>query len=787
MPREEEGSEGQREPGIDAREKPVTNAQHSSDSGVFGPRAFFRTAFPSPAVLVIDDIKRHDAATYRCRVDFRKGQTRSFRYNLTVIVPPEQPTILDRWGRILNGTAGPYEEGDTPYLTCRVTGGKPQPMVRWLINGRVKDEEYENNAGDVIENRLKFHLSSAQHGSGGTKGDFDLSGSQSNILKSRVLFPVKPLTVIIRRPGKKGIGNDSLLAGKRYDMECETTGSRPPAVITWYKGRRRQLKHTTEERSENRTVSTVEFEPGVEDHGKSITCRAENPNVTGLFVERSWKIDVVYPPIVSLNLGSTLNSEDIKEGDDVYFECHIRANPPWLKLIWIHDNQILAHNTSARIIWSNQSLVLQSVTRSSAGRYVCAATNALNETRSEPLHFRVKFAPVCKEDRIIVVGASKGESLDIACSVEADPPAHNFRWKFNNSGETLEVAPGRFSMEKSSGVSVLRYTPNTELDYGTLSCWADNLVGTQSRPCLFQLVAAGKPFSVRNCTLANQTYTSVEVKCVPGYDGGLPQKFVLEVYHGDVDFLTSSQPLYNVSNPDEPTFALTGLEASVEAGVHVAVYAVNAKGRSQPVTLSEVTYRDAEKRTGQDAGIVLSPLIGVIVGALVTLVLIILVVVVRVRRERVAKPRHEKPAELSELPPQQYPLQNSQQTVETDPDVIPNKFEGNLVEVSPPSYPGGYPPGHWVTPGPTPSIDELCHKFTGRPTELRLPSRSTIPSLQGMPVTGVMVGAGQGVVIGSAQGVVVGGGQGVVVAGECLDGEAIKRRLMANRLPESCV
>lgn len=63
----------------------MTKAQHSSDSGVFGPRAFFRTAFPSPAVLVIDDIKRHDAATYRCRVDFRQGQTRSFRYNLTVI------------------------------------------------------------------------------------------------------------------------------------------------------------------------------------------------------------------------------------------------------------------------------------------------------------------------------------------------------------------------------------------------------------------------------------------------------------------------------------------------------------------------------------------------------------------------------------------------------------------------------------------------------------------------------------------------------------------------------
>lgn len=113
---------------------------------------------------------------------------------------------------------------------------------------------------------------------------------------------------------------------------------------------------------------------------------------------------------------------------------------------------------------------------------------------TQRVNTRVYFsvAPVCKEDRIVVVGASRGESLNIACKVEADPPAHNFRWKFNNSGETVEVAQGRFSMETSSGVSVFRYTPTTELDYGTLSCWADNSVGRQARPCLFQLIAAGK-------------------------------------------------------------------------------------------------------------------------------------------------------------------------------------------------------------------------------------------------------------------------------------------------------
>lgn len=91
----------------------------------------------------------------------------------------------------------------------------------------------------------------------------------------------------------------------------------------------------------------------------------------------------------------------------------------------------------------------------------------------------------------MIVGASRGESLEITCKVEADPPAHSFRWKFNNSGETLEVPAKRYSVRLKDGISVLKYTPTTELDYGTLSCWADNAVGTQSKPCLFQLVAAG--------------------------------------------------------------------------------------------------------------------------------------------------------------------------------------------------------------------------------------------------------------------------------------------------------
>lgn len=42
-------------------------------------------------------------------------------------------------------------------------------------------------------------------------------------------------------------------------------------------------------------------------------------------------------PQVTLQLGSTLNPDDIKEGDDVYFECHIKANPKENRITWSHN------------------------------------------------------------------------------------------------------------------------------------------------------------------------------------------------------------------------------------------------------------------------------------------------------------------------------------------------------------------------------------------------------------------------------------------------------------------
>ena len=56
--------------------------------------------------------------------------------------------------------------------------------------------------------------------------------------------------------------------------------------------------------------------------------------------------------------------------------------------------------------------------------------------------------------------------------------------------DTIEVRDDRV-VAVDGDYSVLHYTPKSSRDYGTLSCWAINPVGTQAEPCRFTVVEAG--------------------------------------------------------------------------------------------------------------------------------------------------------------------------------------------------------------------------------------------------------------------------------------------------------
>ncbi|GFG29779.1 hypothetical protein Cfor_12706, partial [Coptotermes formosanus] len=96
------------------------------------------------------------------------------------------------------------------------------------------------------------------------------------------------------------------------------------------------------------------------------------------------------PPQVTLQLGNKLNPDTIKENDDVYFECNIRANPKKYKITWLHNNASVTQNMSSGVILSTHSLVLQGVTRHNSGSYTCLAANSRGETASKPVNLRVQ-------------------------------------------------------------------------------------------------------------------------------------------------------------------------------------------------------------------------------------------------------------------------------------------------------------------------------------------------------------------------------------------------------------
>ena len=54
------------------------------------------------------------------------------------------------------------------------------------------------------------------------------------------------------------------------------------------------------------------------------------------------------PPEVSIQLGSKLNAVDIREGDDVYFECTIDAFPAAERISWKKDVSKPLHCTRAK-------------------------------------------------------------------------------------------------------------------------------------------------------------------------------------------------------------------------------------------------------------------------------------------------------------------------------------------------------------------------------------------------------------------------------------------------------
>ncbi|XP_075748643.1 neural cell adhesion molecule 2-like isoform X1 [Rhipicephalus microplus] len=654
----------------DARRSSLSQAHHAPADWL-GHRAYLRLGPPEEpaggqAALELYPVHEEDEGLYRCRVDFRKARTRNYEVVLKVILPPNEPIITDQNGEILPSKSiiGPYNEGDRLLLVCQVEGGSPPPVVTWWRESFLLDDQYNVTSQGISRNELLL----PSLGRNDLMATFTCLATNNNIS-----FPVSAsVTVDLNfRPLSVWIEGEQrpLSAGKPVTLRCLSAGSRPPAVVEWWKAGVRMNA------TQVNGTSALTFVPVSEDSGKQLSCRAENPLIAGSAIEDGWKLEVHYVPQLNLRLGSKLRHQHIQEGNDVFLECDIRASPWVTEIGWRFEGRDLS--TSAGIIVSNQSLVLQKVSRRERGRYTCTATNAEGMGESNALNLRVRFAPQCKPGQKTVYGAARQEAVRVSCELEADPAQEvAFRWRFNASQQML----GSTNVMSDGTRSWATVVPQTDEDYGALFCWGKNGIGIQREPCIFTLIQAGPPDAVQNCSVQNQTEESVALACSESYDGGLPQRFRLELHDTARRLLRA-----NVSAAEAPSFVARALPAGTS--FVAAVYAYNSRGRSPPTVLVVSTLPAPVSLTRKEGvwqlnfSPLLATLVAVIGGLAVIAIAIVIVMKFRDRPDNDKAQKRLKKDDKCHMPLQKDTddANDMYHDEEKCPDIIPDVRLGSTI------------------------------------------------------------------------------------------------------------
>ncbi|XP_017092267.2 nephrin [Drosophila bipectinata] len=594
-----------------------------SDESVFGDRAYF-IFDKEPGKLSIQNTQASDSGTYRCRVDFLKAQTINSRVRLNVISPPKQVIIRDSANAERSTVVGPYSEGDIVSLKCQVIGGYPTPTINWYRDGLEIPCELSHLAGGKI---IECEITLPSLGREDLNSRLTcraVSHPRAPIVEAVVQIDMNFAPLNIRLLG----AHQPLSAGRRYDLLCQSAGSRPPAVITWWQNGIR-LEKTTETTSSdgNQTTSTLSISLSKSDAGKYLSCKAYNHAVPSDPLEDGWKLDIQYVPEAYVRLGTSLDPSTLREGTDVYFDCLVMAHPNVFRIEWRHNDQPLYHNISQGIIISNHSLVLQGVTRATAGNYSCVGFNAEGEGISAPFPLNILYAPTCAQNQRKVYGIAKQEDAKVMCTVDANPREVEFSWTFNNSAESIDVATNHIM--RSGTTSIVTYTPITELDYGTLLCLSSNKIGKQRIPCVFHIIAAGRPEKVHNCTVTNISMTSLTVTCSDGFNGGLPQNFNMELQDSYTQEIKA-----NITSTT-PRFAVANLSPG---GIYrIYIYAFNTKGRSEPAVINAAMLRMPEKQLTSEqtnnlrAELLFSPMVSLTVGLTLAVLVAVLAIILALR------------------------------------------------------------------------------------------------------------------------------------------------------------
>lgn len=458
-----------------------------------------------PTAITISALTEDDEAMYHCRVDFRLSPTRNVGINLTIVVLPSPPFFMDEMSNKVVGRVGPYHDGDTLVLRCLVIGGRPPPRISWYSGDTLVDaSDGDSDIPTVRENELYLPLTRDNAAALTCRAsNTHLAPPIVASLEIELYLPAHNVSIHWVR----GTMGDALNAGSVALAQCTARGSYPQPELSWWLDHKHLTHHSNQTwyNSTLTAVSFLELRPVVGDNGATLACVATNPVMAPSRGSKAdvFTLNVTYSPLVDVIKLGDGNANDVVELDSLHLECDVRANPPVEKFMWYFNDIEIKPGSIWGDTTSSQQLLIEEATRVHAGRYACAAANAIGETRSDNISITVFYPPECTGIGIRMVRET------IHCNVKALPIPDTYFW---------HLQPANFEVQHlTTGSPILPLDQITGPLAETLkaSCEASNGVASQEEQCerVFSFEHLRPPQPLQ-CDIAYE-FGEFQMKCIP--------------------------------------------------------------------------------------------------------------------------------------------------------------------------------------------------------------------------------------------------------------------------------